>query len=272
MKSIQGKIALVTGGASGIGRLVAFGLAGRGARVIVWDVDDGALEKVGEDAARLKLPVTGMRCDVSDRADVYARAKKVRELFGRVDILVNNAGIVSGTTFLDTPDEKIERTMRVNTMSSFWTVKAFLPEMVEKDSGQIVTVSSAAGLIGVRGLADYSASKYALVGFDEALRMELRRIKSPVRTTLVCPFFTDTGLFAGVKTRFPFLLPILKPEYVAERIVKAIVKGRRRVITPPMVLLAMILRPLPVGVLDSVSVFFGISNSMDDFRGRTNAQ
>jgi all-trans-retinol dehydrogenase (NAD+) len=269
MNSIRDKLALVTGGASGIGRLVALGLAERGARVVAWDINENALEVISNEAAKLKLPIAAMRCDISDRAEVYRQAAKVRELFGRVDILVNNAGIVSGKKLLDTPDEKIEKTMAVNVLAQFWTVKAFLPAMIEKGQGHIVTVASAAGLIGVTGLADYSASKFASFGFDEALRMELRKQHSRVRTTIVCPFFVDTGLFAGVKTKVPFLLPILKPERVAEKIVGAIAKGKKRVIMPPFVYSVFFLRLLPVGALDAIADFFGISSSMDDFKGRT---
>jgi all-trans-retinol dehydrogenase (NAD+) len=270
MKSIEGKLVLITGGASGIGKLVALGFASRGARVVAWDIDGKALESLEAEAAATKLAVAGMRCDVSDKREVYRQAAKLKELYGDVEILVNNAGIVSGTKFLDTPDEKIEKTIAVNVMASFWTVKAFLPGMLERGSGHVVTVSSAAGLIGVVGLADYSASKFAAVGFNEALRLELRKARSPVRTTIVCPFFIDTGLFAGVKTRFPIFLPILKPEKVAERIVRAVLKGKKRLIMPAFVYSIFYLRPFPVGFFDSITAFFGINSSMDEFKGRSN--
>jgi all-trans-retinol dehydrogenase (NAD+) len=177
--------------------------------------------------------------------------------------------VVSGKTFLETSDEKIELTMAVNTMALFWTGKAFLPSMIERGRGHIVTISSAAGIIGVTGLADYSASKFAAFGLNEALRTELDRIKSPVRTTVVCPFFIDTGMFAGVRTRFPLLLPILKPEKAASRIVKAMLRNKKRLLMPPMVYSVYFLRLLPVAVFDAIAGFFGISRSMDHFTGRT---
>lgn len=134
-------------------------------------------------------------------------ARETEERIGPVDILVNNAGVVPGSPFFDTPDEKILKTMQVNVHANFWTVKAFLPGMIARGRGHLVTISSAAGIIGVMGLADYSAGKFAVFGFHEALRMELRRLKSAVATTVVCPFFIDTGMFAGVRTRFLRLLP-----------------------------------------------------------------
>ena len=94
--------------------------------------------------------------------------------------------------------------------------------MVARGSGHIVTVASAAGLIGSPRETDYAASKFAAVGFNEALRMELKRSAPGVKTTVVRPFYVDTGMFAGVKTRFPLLLPILKEDDVTERILRAV--------------------------------------------------
>jgi all-trans-retinol dehydrogenase (NAD+) len=268
MKNVNGKVVLVTGGASGIGRLMAFDFARRGAVVAVWDLNPAALETLETEAAAQGLSITGMACDVSDRSAVYKRAAELKTKLGPVDILVNNAGVVSGKTLLETPDEKIEKTMQVNVLALFWVTKAFLPAMIERKSGHIVTIASAAGIIGVQGLADYCASKFAAVGFDESLRMELKRIKSPVKTTVVCPFFIDTGMFKGVKTRFPLLLPILKPQPAVKRIVKAVLKNRRRLIMPAFVNLVLYLRIFPPGVMDAIAGFFGISHAMDEFTGR----
>ncbi len=268
MKINPESLALVTGGASGIGLLVSRSLAAKGARVVLWDLNREALDRAVKQAAEEGLRVEGMVCDVSDRRAVYEAAAKVREKWGGVDVLVNNAGIVSGSTFLETSDEKIEKTMSINVLSNFWTLKAFLPAMIESDRGHVVTVSSAAGIIGVTGLADYSASKFAVFGLHEAIRMELRKRKSRVSTSVVCPFFIDTGMFDGVRTRFPLLLPILKPEYVAKRVVRAIERGSRRVILPRFVYSAYLLRLFPVALFDAVSDFFGISAAMDHFKGR----
>jgi all-trans-retinol dehydrogenase (NAD+) len=158
--------------------------------------------------------------------------------------------------------------MAVNALASFWTVKAFLPAMLERGKGSIVTVSSAAGVVGVTGLADYSASKFAAFGFNEALRMELRKNRSPVKTLVVCPFFVNTGLFAGVRSKAPLLLPILEQEYVARRILGAIAKGKKRLVLPWFVYSVWLLRLFPVGFMDAMAELFGISASMDHFTGR----
>jgi all-trans-retinol dehydrogenase (NAD+) len=247
---------------------MALDFARRGARVAVWDLDGESLRALEAEALKEGLFIRATGCDVSDRDAVYTQARALTTELGPLDILINNAGVVSGKTLLETPDEKIIRTINVNILSHFWTVKAFLPSMLERDTGHIVTIASAAGLIGVRGLGDYCASKFAAFGFDESLRMELRRLKSRVKTTVVCPFFIDTGMFTGVKTRFPLLLPILKPAGAAGRIVKAVLKGHRRLIMPRFVYALYLLRLMPVAVLDAAADFFGISRAMDDFTGR----
>jgi all-trans-retinol dehydrogenase (NAD+) len=268
MKNLSGKSVLITGGASGIGKLMALDFAARGAVVTVWDLSAPALKTLETEAATAGLPLSGVVCDVSDKEAIYRCARDLENKRGVPDILMNNAGIVSGKTLLETPDEKIIKTMEVNVLPLFWTAKAFLPSMLERNSGHIVTIASAAGLIGVRGLGDYCASKFAAVGFDESLRMELRRQKSKVRTTVVCPFFLDTGMFRGVKTRFPLLLPIMQSEAAARRIVKAVLGKRKRYIMPPFVNLVLLLRVFPLGFLDCMADFFGISHAMDEFTGR----
>lgn len=269
MGDIAGRHALVTGGASGIGRLMALKLAGAGGRVTIWDINAAALQPAVDELASVPgSHARGFACDVSDRSQVYARAAETTAAGGPVDILINNAGVVSGKDFLDLPDEKIEATFDVNVLALFWTGKAFLPQMIERGSGHIVTIASASGYIGVARLADYAASKWAAVGFDESLRAELRKIAPGVLTTVVCPFYINTGMFRGVRSRFPWLLPILEEEDVAERVVWAIRNGTRRVVLPWPVQTLPLLRVLPVGVFDWIANFLGVNTSMDEFVGR----
>ena len=277
MKDIRNKVILITGGGSGIGKLMAFAFAAKEARVVIWDINNSAIKAVEDEANEKHLFIKGMVCDVSKYEDVYKQAKILTESFGPVDILINNAGIASkksqdvkpGPLFLNIPDEQIIKSININTLSHFWTCKAFLPSMIERNSGHIVTISSAAGIIGVKGLSDYCAGKFAAFGFDESLRMEFKRMKSAVRTTVVCPFFIDTGMFDGVKTRYPLLLPILKSEYATKKIVSAVLKNKRLLIMPRFVNTVFILRLLPTWAIDLAADFFGISHAMDDFKGRT---
>jgi all-trans-retinol dehydrogenase (NAD+) len=269
---IQGNNVLITGGASGIGRLLAVKMAAQGAKVVLWDID---AERLGRTVQELnqndERRAFGYVCDVSDKESVYAAAARVRAEVGPIHILVNNAGKVTGSPFLQCSDQAVERTLAVNTLSLFWTCKAFLPDMVRQGVGHIVTIASAAGVIGVNRLVDYCTSKWAAVGFDEALRMELREMAPNLKTTIVCPFYVNTGLFAGVATRFPWLLPILEEDRVAQRIVDAIAHNRRRLMMPAIVYVVPLLRILPVRLFDAVAGFLGINRSMEHFTGRGGA-
>jgi all-trans-retinol dehydrogenase (NAD+) len=269
MSQIAGRHALVTGGASGIGRLMALELARAGARVSVWDISDQVEQTVAELNARGQQTARGFICDVSRRERVYAVAEETRAAAGPVDILVNNAGVVSGRPLMEIPDEKIERTFAVNTLSLFWVTKAFLADMMHRNVGHVVTIASASGLIGVAKLSDYAASKWAALGFNESLRAELSKTAPGVRTTVVCPFYIDTGMFRGVKSRFPLLLPILREDDVARRVVDAIRNDRARLCMPPLVYLVPGMRLLPVRVMDWIATFLGVNASMDEFKGRS---
>lgn len=267
-----GRRVLVTGGARGMGLLIARGAAARGARVALWDRDADALDA----AAGQISPPTGdsapepwrQAVDVSDRRQVEEAAAALASGFGEVEILVNNAGVVSGRPFADLTPEQVERTLAVNAAALFWLTRAFLPPMIRRGEGHLVTMASAAGLIGVPGLSDYCASKFAAVGFHESLRAELRRTAPGVRSTLVCPFFVNTGMFAGVRTRFPRLLPILRPETVAAATLRAVERDRAVVVRPRFVHSLKLLRLLPGGWLDPIAAFFGIHAAMDTFEGR----
>ena len=263
---------LVTGGAQGMGLLIACGAAERGAHVAIWDLNDKALPDAASriSAARRSDDqiVASDAVDVGDPNAVSGAAERLRASFGEMDVLVNNAGVVSGKRLVDLSPEEVLRTLRVNTAALFWTTGAFLPSMIERGEGHIVTMGSAGGLIGVPGLSDYCASKFGAVGFHESLRNELRRTAPGVRTSLICPFFVDTGMFAGVRTRFPFLLPILEPSRVAKAAVRAIEKDRAMVVLPWFINSLKLLRLLPAGWLDPIAAFFGIHSAMDTFSGR----
>jgi all-trans-retinol dehydrogenase (NAD+) len=157
--------------------------------------------------------------------------------------------------------------MKVNTMSLFWVTRALLPGMVERNSGHIVTIASAAGLVPLRSAVSYTTSKHAAVGFHDSLRQELRTQAPGVRMTLVTPFFVNTGMFTGTKSRFDFLLPIVEQDDAVDRIWSAVVKDRNRVIMPATAAAAYALRILPTRVADVLLDQLGISSSMDEFQG-----
>ena len=268
MSEIAGRRVLITGAASGLGLLLARKMAAGGAHVILWDVNAAGLEAARRDLEAAGRNVESDVVDLSSRQAIESAATRVLT-GGPVDILINNAGVVTGKTLLDASPEEIERTFDVNVLAVFWATRAFLPAMLARDSGHVVTIASAAGLVGISKMTDYCASKHAAVGFDESLRLELRRKGSRVMTTVVCPFYINTGMFAGVRTRFPAILPILDPEKVTDQIMYAIRYDRRRLILPSVVRTTWLGRMLPINAFDSIMEFLGLNRSMDEFTGRT---
>ena len=190
--------ALITGAGKGMGRLMCQRVLAAGGDVVAWDIDEAGLAGLAAESASAPGRLQTAVVDVTDREQVGQAAADA----GPVDILVNNAGIVTGQFFLEESPEHVERVMGVNAMSLFWTTRAFLPEMIARNTGHIVTVASAAGLVPLRRGVSYSASKHAAVGFHDSLRQELRKDAPNVGTTLVTPFYVNTGMFEGARGRF----------------------------------------------------------------------
>ncbi|WP_458780454.1 SDR family oxidoreductase [Arthrobacter sp. D3-16] len=261
---LAGSTVLITGGGRGLGRRMALKAAQRGARVLIWDLSAEGGKGVREEIRAAGGSADAHTVNVADKDAVQAAAAAA----GPVDVLINNAGVVSGHRLLDAADEDIERTFDVNVLALYWVTRAFLPGMVDRGRGTVVTIASAAGLVGVARQTDYSASKFAAFGFNESLRSELRAGRTGVHTLVVCPYYIDTGMFDGVRTRFPRLLPILKEGAVAAKVLDGIESGRRKLVLPPLVNLVPAARLLPVGAFDRLMDVLGINRTMDHFTGR----
>ncbi|NXO16462.1 RDHE2 dehydrogenase, partial [Oriolus oriolus] len=270
-KNVSGEIVLITGAGSGIGRLLAVKFASLGATPVLWDINQEGLNYTVRLAKENGAErVHSYICDCSKRQDVYRVADQVKKEVGDVSILINNAGIVIGKRFLDSPDSLVEKTMAVNTMAHFWTYKAFLPAMIAANHGHLVSIASTAGLCGVNQLSDYCASKFAAAGFAESMDMEMRSLrKTGVKTTIVCPYIINTGMFDGVKTKWPRLLPVLDPEYVAERIVTAVRQNQEVLWIPRIIYVLYFLKGfLPVKAAVLLLDYFGSHDIMNTFKGR----
>ena len=249
---VRGAVVLVTGAASGIGALVAVQAAHRGARaVVLWDLDLPAAQDVATRVQAAGATCLAQRVDLRDAREVEAAG-----------------GVVTGRRFEDLSEEDVVRTFDVNVLALYRVVRCFLPGMRTRDRGCVVTIASAAGLVGVARQTDYSASKFAAVGFMESLRSELRRSGSHVRTLVVAPYYVSTGMFAGVRTRVPLLLPVLEPERVASQVLDSVERGDARRILPWFANAVLLVKALPVPVADAVTDLFGISTTMDTFTGR----
>jgi all-trans-retinol dehydrogenase (NAD+) len=268
MKSVKGKIVLITGGAMGMGKDLARKFAKDGARLVLWDLRQADLDKTAEELKGLGAEVHTYVCDVTKREMVYDIASKVKKDVGIVDILDNNAGIVYGGNFLDVPDEKHFKCIDVNVNGILWCTKAFLPDMVKRNDGHLINMASAAGLIGVGGLAVYCATKHAVVGFSDALRVELKRMKiSGVKITIVCPSFVQTGMFDGVKP--PMFTPWLSTEVMSQKIYSGCLNEKYFVREPLMVKFIPFLKGITTTrVMDFTGTILGMNSAADSWHGR----
>jgi len=224
------QIVVVTGGASGIGELIANTLAVRNVNVVVLDVNPIVTENYN---------ITYYKCDVSKWEEVEAVAKTIVEELGHPTVLINNAGVVQGKRILDLKPEDIQQTFSVNTLAHFWTLKAFLPEMIKQNAGHIINISSVAGMVGMARMTDYNASKAALVSLHESLRYELdHQYRTPaIRTTLLVAGHVLTPLFSTVSIPqnwlYKFFVPSLAPVTVAKAVIAALDEQHSRVIYLP---------------------------------------
>ncbi|XP_042320647.1 retinol dehydrogenase 10-like [Sceloporus undulatus] len=263
-KTVRNEICLITGTASatGVGRLFALEFARRGATLVLWDVDTKGNENTAREVRKLGAKAYTYTCDVSQRGLVHAAASCVRREVGDVTILINNAGIVAGMPILQCPDEQMERTMRTNCHAHFWTVKAFLPQMIKRGHGHIVTIAGSLGLFATGCLEVYCASKFAVVGFHEALSHELKakRIDS-VKTTLVCPYFIDTGMFhcCGIRRELKALLPPIKPDHFVKAAMQGILRNQHMICVPRVMYFGAISKNLlPWDVQVLIQKFLGL--------------
>jgi NAD(P)-dependent dehydrogenase (short-subunit alcohol dehydrogenase family) len=221
--SIKGKVVAITGGARGIGLATATALHGRGARVAVGDIDDVTLK---ESAITFGLDAYAM-LDVTDEESFEGFLNYVEETLGPIDVLVNNAGIMPVGRLVDEPALVTHRILDINVLGVITGSKLAAQRMVPRGHGHVINVASLAGELYTPGLATYCASKFAVVGFTDAARVEHRR--NGVAFSLVMPSFVNTELTAG--THGIRGVKNAEPSDIAEAIVGLIVKPRPRVRT-----------------------------------------
>uniref|UniRef100_A0A672ISI4 Retinol dehydrogenase 20 n=1 Tax=Salarias fasciatus TaxID=181472 RepID=A0A672ISI4_SALFA len=230
LKSVDGELCLITGAGGALGRLFALEFAKEGAHLVLWDCNAAANERTAELARELGVQVRAYTVDLSKRQSIYEAAERVRAEVGCVSILVNNAGVVAGRRLLDCPDELLERTLLVNCHALFWVSK---------------TKRTPAVLHSPRN--DYCASKFGAVGFHESLTHELlAEDLDGIKTTLVCPYIVDTGMFAGCEIRKELrsLIPPLEPLYTVQQSMKAILAEQQMICIPRLMYIPFLTRAL----------------------------
>lgn len=279
MQTVAGKTVLITGAAMGMGKLYARLAVSEQARaVVLWDINAAELEKTvaelrtqaGAQGAKIYSYVV----DVSKLPAITEAAGRVKADVGSVDVLLNNAGIVVGRMFWEHSHEQIERTLAINTTAPMHIALEFLPGMLAA-SGEcrIVNIASAAGLIANPRMSVYCSSKWGVIGWSDSVRLELEQQgKTHVRVTTVCPSYISTGMFDGVKA--PLMTPILTPEYVVDKVWKAMKTGRPLLRMPFTVIIVGLARGLlPPRVFDFVvGKLFGVYETMEAFKGHAPAK
>ena len=263
---------LITGGASGIGKIMGRMALEKGAGcLVIWDINPQNIALATKDLSKFGR-VKGYIVDVSKNELVIEGYNKVKSECGEIDILINCAGIVtSNKTFDKQTTDEIVRTMNINTIAPMFVTRAILPGMIKRNRGHVCTIASAGGMLSNPKMSVYAASKWGAIGWSDSVRIELQDMKSDVHITTVAPYYINTGMFDGVKSR---IIPILKPEYAARKIIKAIEKNKSfKGIPFGFHFIRFWQAILPTRVFDWLfGEVFGIYHTMDEFTGRKNTK
>ncbi|KAH8416635.1 hypothetical protein KR222_000163 [Zaprionus bogoriensis] len=260
-KDVSGKVALVTGGGSGLGREICLELARRGCKVAVVDVNSKGCYETVELLSKIpRCTAKAYKNDVSSPRELQLMAVKVEKELGPVEILVNNASLMPMTSTPHLKSDEIDTILQLNLGSYIMTTKEFLPKMITRKSGHLVAVNALAGLIPLPGAGIYTATKYGIMGFMESLRAELRLSDCDyVRTTVANAYMMRTSgdlpllSDAGISSSYPGL----PTPYVAEKIVKGVMLNERMVYVPKIFALTVwLLRLLPTKWQDYVLLRF----------------
>lgn len=256
MQDLKGKVAVITGGAEGIGKAIAVAAAAEGMKLVLADIDAGKLDKTVTEFAANGTEVIGIKTDVSKYEQVEALAQAAFERFGNVHLLVNNAGVAVAKSAWETTQQDWDWVMGVNLYGVTNGLRAFIPTMLEKgEAGHIVNTASVAGLISEPALAAYNVSKFGVVTLSEGLHHDLTLRKSNIKVSVLCPAWVKTRIAESERNRdesdrcdVSKLDPIslktgmsvmkavqngIPPEKVADDVIAAVKAGKFYILTHP---------------------------------------
>ena len=233
--SFRGKTVVITGASSGIGAASCIEFAKRGASLALVARRKEKLEELEKTLSKFSIDTLVCECDVSDKEQVQKMSSRVIEKFGKVNVLVNNAGFAIYGTVSDLSIEEIESQMKTNYFGMIYCTKNFLPKMLEQKSGHIVNIASVAASFGLPGIASYCASKFAMLGFSEGLKHELKG--TGIGVTVVSPIMVRTNFFDHQSFKhMPKYSPTsLSAKAVAKAVVSAANSSRLEIIIPSVV-------------------------------------
>jgi 3-oxoacyl-[acyl-carrier protein] reductase len=213
---LKDKVALITGGARGIGKRIATKIGSEGARIIIWDID----EDTGRKTEKEILESTFMKVNICNFREVHEGVQKCLNNLGKIDILVNNAGITRDALLLRMKESDFDQVLSVNLKGTFNCTKAVIPSMLKKRWGRIISISSVIGIIGNKGQANYAASKAGIIAFTKSVAKEVAT--RGITCNCIAPGYIETemtrGLSEEVKNAYRKLIPIPRlgaPEDVA---------------------------------------------------------
>ena len=240
----------------------------RGARqVVIWDINEQNIASAEQELSAYGK-VKGYRVDVSDSKSVEQAYKTATEECGDIDIVINCAGIVTSNKTFDKQNiGDIERTMSINAVAPMFVALQALPDMLRRGKGHLCNIASAAGMLSNPKMSVYAASKWAVIGWSDSVRIELQQMRSGVHCTTIAPYYINTGMFDGVRSR---IFPLLKPESVARKILRAIEKNKSFKGLPfSFHFIRTCQAVLPTAWFDKImGDWVGIYSTMDHFTGR----
>lgn len=225
MTDLKNKNAFITGAGKGIGKAVAIALAKEGVNLILVSRTQKDIEQLADEASNLGVKAIALTADVSDINSINAAAEKALAEFKHIDILINSAGIASFGKFLELEPEAWERIIQVNLMGTYYTTRAIIPNMIERQSGDIINISSTAGLNGNALTSAYSASKFAVLGLTDSLMQEMR--KHNIRVTALTPSTVATDMAKDLNLTDGNPEKVMQSEDMADLIVAQLKLNRR---------------------------------------------
>ncbi|XP_063709658.1 uncharacterized oxidoreductase YoxD-like [Culicoides brevitarsis] len=251
MKDVRGQLALITGGANGIGREIGLNLARQGCNIVILDIDLPMATKTAKELEMMGVKAKAYKADVSKSTDIDALKDKIKQEMGVVDILINNAGVFFCKSPEEETAENLQRMININLMSNFWTCRAFLQDMIDQKRGHILSISSFAGLVGLPTSICYTASKFGVRGFVEGLAMDLhfRGLSDCIRTTTVFPYFVDTnpGIKVHVVDKCAHKV-MYDPKVIGKEIVEGLLRNEEVITFPSFCFYGCYLMSFPLGL------------------------
>lgn len=235
-KSVRHDIVLITGSAKGLGRHLAIEFAKLGSILVLIDYDDAENQKTIELISSKGLNTSSIfcyHCDLKSREEIEITSRTIKKDIGDVTIIVNNAGISHFKSFMECNEEEFISTLRVNLFSSYWILKEFLPSMIRKNHGHIISIANSSGLFGFCHMSDTSTSKFAMVGMMEALDHEMNLAGyDGVITTHVYSASFKSALYSKSRRFFNYITEPMDPKFVAKRIMNAVLRNKKMVCIP----------------------------------------